>query len=87
MKPPQAIFRPDPIYPILAKQARIQGVVVIDAIIDENGSVVQAHVISGPPLLMPSALEAVMKWKYQPSFLDGQPISVAMHVDVTFQMQ
>lgn len=87
LKPPRAITRPDPIYPTLAKQARIQGVVVIDAVIDERGNVVQAHAISGPPLLIPSALAAVMQWKYEPSFLDGEPISVAMHVDVTFELQ
>jgi len=87
LKPPRAISRPDPLYPTLAKQARIQGVVIIDAVIDENGNLVQARAISGPPLLIPSALEAVMKWKYAPSFLDGQPISVAMHVEVTFVLQ
>jgi periplasmic protein TonB len=87
LKPPRPITRPDPAYPILAKQARIQGVVIIDAVIDESGSVVQARAISGPPLLIPSALAAVMQWRYEPSFLDGQPISVAMHVDVTFELQ
>jgi periplasmic protein TonB len=87
LKPPRAVSRPDPRYPTLAKQARIQGVVIIDAVIDENGNVVQAHAISGPPLLIPAAMEAVMQWKYEPSFLNGQPISVAMHVDVTFELQ
>ena len=87
LKAPRQIFRVDPTYPILAKQARIQGVVIIDAVIDEKGNVVQAHVISGAPLLISSALEAVMRWKYQPSFLNGEPISVAMHVEVNFVLQ
>lgn len=87
LRPPRAISHPDPRYPTLAKQARIQGVVIIDAVIDEKGTVVQAHAISGPPLLIPAALEAVLQWKYEPTSLNGTPISVAMHVDVTFQLQ
>jgi len=87
LKPPRAIQRQDPVYPTLAKQARISGIVTIDCVIDEQGNVVQAKVMSGPPLLVSAAIQAVMKWKYEPSYLDGQPISVAMHVDVTFVLQ
>jgi periplasmic protein TonB len=87
LKAPRQVFRVEPVYPTLAKQARIQGLVIIDAVIDEGGNVVQAHAVSGPPLLIPAALEAVLRWKYQPSFLNGEPISVAMHVEVNFVLQ
>ncbi len=87
LKPPRQTFSEQPVYPFLAKQARIQGVVVIDAVIDEQGNVVQAHVVSGAPLLIPAALQAVMHWKYEPSYLNGEPISVAMHVEVNFVLQ
>lgn len=87
LKPPRQIFAPQPEYPVIAKQAHIQGTVTIDAVIDEHGNVVQARVVSGPPLLIPSAMEAVLQWKYQPTYLDGEPISVAMNVQVHFVMQ
>lgn len=87
LRPPRAISRPDPAYPVLAKQARISGVVTIDCVIDEHGNVVQAKAVSGSPLLISSALQAVMQWKYEPSYLNGEPISIAMHVDVNFALQ
>lgn len=72
---------------MIAKQAQIQGTVVIDAVIDEHGNVVQAHALSGPPLLIPAALQTVIQWKYQPTYLNGEAISVAMHLDVHFVLQ
>jgi periplasmic protein TonB len=87
IKPPMQIYAPPPTYPAVAKAARIQGTVLIDAIIDEQGNVVRAHVISGPGLLVPAALEAVGTWKYEPTRLDGEPVSVEMHVAVNFVMQ
>ena len=87
LKPPRQIYSEQPKYPMIAKQAQIQGTVIIDAVIDEKGNVVQAHVVSGPPLLIPSALETVLKWKYEPSYLNGEPISVEMHVEVHFVLQ
>jgi periplasmic protein TonB len=87
LKPPRQIYAPQPEYPVIAKQAHIEGTVVIDAVIDEHGNVVQAHALSGPPLLIPSALQAVVQWKYQPTYLNGEAISVAMHVEVHFLLQ
>ena len=69
LKPPRLIFGPDPVYPTLAKQARISGTVVIEAIIDEKGAVTGMRVISGHPLLVPAALSAVAKRKYEPTVL------------------
>jgi periplasmic protein TonB len=87
LKPPRQIYGPAPEYPIIAKEAKIQGTVVIDAIIDEQGNVVQAHVLSGPGLLLGAALGAVTNWRYEPTRLNGQPISVEMHVEVHFLLE
>jgi periplasmic protein TonB len=87
LKPPKQIYSEAPKYPVIAKQAQIQGTVIIDAVIDEHGDLVQARVVSGPALLIPSALETVLKWKYEPTRLNGEPISVEMHVEVHFVLQ
>jgi protein TonB len=60
--------------------------VIIDAVIDEHGNVVQAHAISGPPMLIAAALQAVSQWKYQPTYLNGVAVSLAMHVTVSFHL-
>src|SRR2546429_578304 len=71
-------------HPPLARQARIEGQVQIDAVLDENGSVVEMKVVSGPALLYQAALEALKKWKYEPTYLNDQPIAVQLIVTVTF---
>ena len=87
ISPPRAISTPPPLYPGLARNARAQGQVVIDAIIDERGDVTEARAISGPALLIPAALAAVIKWRYEPTLLNGEPVSVEMHVLVNFVLQ
>jgi protein TonB len=84
VKPPRLLSGPAPIYPILAKQSRIQGIVVIEAIIDEHGNVIEMHAISGHPLLIPAAMKAVSQRKYEPTILDGQATPVNLRVEVTF---
>jgi protein TonB len=86
VKPPRLIYGPAAIYPTLAAQSRIHGTVVIDAIIDEHGSVVQEKVVSGHPLLLQAALKAVSQRKYEPTILDGEPTPVDLTVEVNFQM-
>lgn len=86
VKPPRQIFAPRLDFPILAKQAGVQGRVVIDAIIDDHGNVVELHVVSGQPLLIPAALQNVSQWKYEPTYLNGEPISLAMVVNVDFKL-
>jgi protein TonB len=83
---PRELYKPEPVYPPIARLAHAQGVVTIDALIDEHGDVVQARAIEGPPLLIPSALAAVLKWKYEPTYLDGEPVSIKMHVEVRFTL-
>jgi protein TonB len=86
VKPPRLIFGPAAIYPALAAQGHIHGLVVIDAVIDEHGNVVQEKVVSGHPLLLQAALKAVSERKYEPTILDGEPTPVDLRVEVNFQM-
>jgi protein TonB len=86
VRPPVPISTPAPIYPAVARAAHVEGLVVIDAIIDEQGNVVQARVIEGPPLLVGAALAAVTQWKYQPTYLNGQPVALSTHVNVMFRL-
>jgi periplasmic protein TonB len=86
VKPPRLIYGPAAVYPILASQSHVHGMVVIDAIIDEHGSVVQEKVVSGHPLLIQAALKAVSERKYEPTILDGEPTPVDLRVEVNFQM-
>ena len=75
-----------PVYPALARQARIQGTVRLTAIIAKNGSIEKLEVLSGHPLLIPSALQAVKRWRYKPTLLNGQPVEVVTQIDVNFTL-
>ncbi len=86
VKPPREIHREEPVYPVIARTAKTEGNVVIEAVIDEQGNVVQARAVSGPGLLIAAALQAVLKWKYEPTYLDGMPVSVRMQVTVGFHL-
>ena len=80
------IFQPKPEYPPLAKMARIQGTVRLEAIISKDGTIQDLKVVSGHPLLVKSALEAVQRWRYQPTLLNGEPVEVVTEVDVNFTL-
>lgn len=86
VKEPRLINRVDPRYPPLAIQTHLQGTVIVDAIIDEHGDVVEVKVVSGPPLLIQSALDAVRHWKYEPTYLNDQPVPVQLNVTVAFKL-
>jgi protein TonB len=75
-----------PVYPPLAKQARISGTVRLHAIIAKDGTVIQLEVVQGHPLLVQSALDAVRQWRYQPTLLNGEPVEVDTTVDVVFSL-
>jgi periplasmic protein TonB len=87
IKPPRPLVQTAPIYPTLAKQTMLQGVVSIDAVIDAKGNVVEMQVVSGHPFLIQAALDAVRQWKYEPTYLNDQAIPVQLVVRVTFQLQ
>lgn len=86
VKAPRLIVRHDPTYPVLARQAHLQGTVSIDAVIDSTGNVVEMQVVSGPPLLIDAALNAVREWKYEPTYLNDQPVPVQLIVIVVFRL-
>ncbi len=84
VKAPRVIFAPDPVFPVLARQARISGAVVIDAVIDTQGNVVEMRTVSGHPILALAAIEALRRWKYEPTILGGEAIPVELLVTLTF---
>ena len=73
-------------YPPLARQTRISGTVRLRGIIGKDGSVLELSVLSGHPLLIQSALEAVRKWKYTPTLVGGEPVEVHTTIDVIFSL-
>jgi protein TonB len=80
------VFGPKPPYPSLAKTARIQGAVVLHAVISKNGTIENLQVVSGHPMLTQSALEAVRQWKYKPYVLNGEPVEVDTTITVNFTL-
>ena len=82
----KAIHRPSPVYPPLARQARIQGTVVLEAIITKSGTIESLKVVEGHPMLVSAALEAVRQWRYRPTLLNGEPVEVATTIDVSFTL-
>jgi protein TonB len=80
------VNRVQPVYPPLARQTRISGTVKLHAIIGKNGAVEQLQVLSGHPLLVQSALDAVKQWRYQPTLLNGDPVEVDTEIDVIFSL-
>ena len=75
-----------PNYPPLARQARIQGQVLLAAEISKDGSIENLHLISGHPMLAPAAIEAVKQWKYKPYILNGEPVEVETQITVNFTL-
>ncbi|MGB7846019.1 MAG: TonB family protein [Candidatus Acidiferrum sp.] len=80
------VNRVQPMYPPLARQTRISGTVKLHAIIGKSGAVEQLQVVSGHPLLVQSALDAVKQWRYQPTLLNGEPVEVDTEIDVIFSL-
>ena len=78
------VHRVQPAYPPLARAARIQGSVVLQAIISKTGTIQNLQALSGHPMLVPSALDAVRQWRYRPYFLNGEPVEVETQITVNF---
>ena len=81
------VNRVEPVYPELAKRARVQGTVVLQVLVDEQGSVADIKVISGHQLLRDAASGAVRQWKYSPTLLNGEPVKVIATVTVLFVLK
>ena len=80
------IKRVQPNYPPLARQARIQGTVILQAEISKEGTIQNLQLISGHPMLAPAAIEAVKQWRYKPYLLNGEPVAVDTQVQVNFTL-
>lgn len=81
------INRVEPRYPHIAQVAHVSGTVVLSAVIAVDGTIQSVHVVSGPPLLMGAALDAVRQWRYKPTLLDGEPVEVQTLITVNFVLQ
>ena len=82
-----AIYKPIPVYPALARAARVEGTVVLEATISKSGSIENLRVVSGPAMLRQAALDAVSQWRYRPYLLNGEPVAVETTVNVVFNLQ
>lgn len=80
------IHRVEPIYPPLARSARVQGDVILTAIINTNGEIENLQLVSGHPMLVPAALTAVRQWRYKPYLLNGAPVEVETQITVIFTL-
>ena len=81
-----ALYQPRPVYPPLAIMARVQGTVMLQAILGKDGTVQDLKVLSGHPLLVRAALDAVKTWRYQPTLLNSEPVDVLTEIDVSFNL-
>ncbi len=79
--------RVEPIYPALAKQIHKEGRVELHAIIGTDGKIQSLEIVSGDPLLVRSAAEAVQQWRYKPAILNGQPVEIDTYITVIYTMQ
>ena len=84
IKPPTKVKDVTPVYPAIARSARVAGAVVIAATIDEEGKVIDAKVVRSVPLLDQAALDAVQQWEYMPTLLNGVPVPVLVTVTINF---
>jgi periplasmic protein TonB len=84
IKPPRMISSILPVYPSIAQQAGVEGNVVVETVVDKAGHIASMKVVSGPFMLRQAALDSLRQWKYEPSTLNGQPVSVKMIVTIQF---
>jgi periplasmic protein TonB len=87
IRAPTRIAASSPIYPPVAMSARVDGVVILEALIDEQGRVDRVRVLKSVPLLDAAAVDAVRTWRYTPTLLNGVPVAVLMTVTVNFSLQ
>jgi protein TonB len=84
---PALLRRVDPVYPEIARVARVQGVVILEARVDTRGRVTSIRVLRGVHLLSPAAIDAVRQWRYRPLLLNGEPTEFILTVTVNFRLQ
>lgn len=84
MSPGSLLYQPQPVYPPLARTARVEGPVVLAALISKDGTIENLRVLAGHPMLVRSAVEAVSKWRYRPYILNSEPVEVETQITVNF---
>jgi TonB family protein len=87
IQPPKLIKQVNPVYPEKARQARVEGIVILEAKADEQGNVTDARILRSIPVLDQAALDAVKQWKYEPMLIDGKPRKVVFTVTVRFMLK
>ena len=87
IRPPAKIVNADPVYPPEAREARVQGVVILEATLSRTGEVSDVEVLRSVPLLDEAAVAAVRQWRYEPTLVDGEPVSILMTVTMNFQLR
>ena len=87
IRPPEKVRDVSPIYPPIAQSARVQGIVIVEAIIGPDGRVTDVRVLRGIALLNAAAMDAVRQWEFTPTLLNGIPVPVIMTVTVNFTLQ
>ena len=87
IRPPAKIVNADPVYPPEARDARVQGVVILEATISRTGEVSDVEVLRSVPLLDEAAVAAVRQWRYEPTLVDGEPVSILMTLTINFQLR
>jgi protein TonB len=87
VREPRKIVDVRPVYPPIAQSARIEGIVILEAVINERGLVERVKVLRSAPLLDAAAVEAVAQWRYTPTLLNGSPVSVLMTITLNFTLR
>ncbi len=85
-QPPRKVVDARPIYPDIARNARVEGTVILEAVVDTSGAVTQLRVVRSIPLLDRAALDAVRQWRYTPSMYGGRPVSVLLTITMRFTL-
>ena len=87
IKPPKPISQPDPVYPPIAQTAKVSGYVILEATIARDGSVKDVKVLKSHAMFDQAAIDAVRRWRYTPTILNGVPVEVLLSVTVNFQIR
>ena len=86
IRAPMKVRDAQPVYPVIAQAARVEGIVIIEATIDKGGRIINARILRSVPLLDQAAAEAVRQWEFTPTLLNGVPVPVVMTVTVSFKL-
>jgi protein TonB len=87
IKEPSKIHHVAPVYPAIAQSAKISGIVIIEATIGRDGTVIETRVLRSVPLLDKAAVDAVRQWRFTPTLLNGVPVPIVMTVTVNFELR